>query len=80
MKVLKVSGNKISDLSEVKHLNSLEHLESLDMVGNPVMGKSKEAAEGAEGATENSGSEEVKAKIREMLPKLEVLNGFNKEG
>ena len=44
------------------------------MVGNPVMGKSKEAA------VENSGSDEIKAKVREMLPKLEVLNGFNKEG
>ena len=56
---LKVSGNKISDLKEVKHLSSLEHLESLDMVGNPVMGKSKDA-EGGEGGAENSGNEEIK--------------------
>ena len=76
LKVLKVSGNKIKSLDEIKHLASLEHLDSLDMVGNPVMGDPI-AKDG--GAEINSGNDEIKTKIREILPKLEVLNGFNKE-
>ena len=73
LKVLKVSGNKIKSLDEIKHLSGLEHLDSLDMVG-------KEGAAATEpGAEINSGNDEIKTKIREILPKLEVLNGFNKE-
>ena len=79
-----MSGNKIKSLDEIKHLSSLEHLDSLDMVGNPVMGDPPKdtpaAADGSAATAETgSGNEEIKVKIREMLPKLEVLNGFNKE-
>ena len=65
LKVLKVSGNKINSLDELKHLTSCEHLESLDIVNNPVMGDE---------------GDEAKQKIRDALPKLEVLNGYNKAG
>jgi Leucine-rich repeat (LRR) protein len=50
LKVLKVSGNKIKSLDEIKHLSGLEHLDSLDMVGNPVMGDPpKDTAPAADG-------------------------------
>ena len=64
LKVLKVSGNKINSMDELKHLASCEHLESLDIVNNPVF-KDEETSKDA---------------VRKVLPKLEVLNGFNREG
>lgn len=37
LRILKLSGNKISDLAEFKHLVKCEQLVSLDFVNNPVM-------------------------------------------
>ena len=52
LKVLKVSGNKIKTLDEIKHLAQLQHLDSLDMIGNPVLGAE---------STEKTGNDDIKA-------------------
>ena len=79
LKVLKVSGNKISTLDEVKHLGSLPHLESLDLVNNPCLGTSTlDTSKLSDG--DKAALEAKKTEIRALLPKLEVLNGYNKDG
>lgn len=65
LKVLKISNNQIKTFEEIQGLTKCEKLESLDLSNNPLV---------TELGTEYT------AKIRELLPKIEVLDGFNKEG
>ena len=64
IRVLKLSNNQIKSLEEIQALEKCEKLESLDLSNNPLA------------ATVES----YKDKLRELLPKLDTLDGFNKEG
>ena len=65
LRVLKLSNNHIKTLDELTGLTKCEKLESLDISKNPI--------------AEELGKE-YEAKVRELLPKLEILDGYNKEG
>merc|ERR1719464_227224 len=61
---LKLANNKISTIKDLECLAKLSNLRSLDLMGNPV-------TESDEAYTE---------KVFELIPSLEVLDGYNKEG
>lgn len=64
--ILKLSNNQIKSLEDVlTALVSCSKLESLDLTNNPCVGEDQEA---------------YTKLVREKLPKLEVLDGFNREG
>ncbi|CDW81072.1 u2 snrnp-specific a protein [Stylonychia lemnae] len=65
LRVLKLSNNQIKTFEEITDLSKCEKLESLDLSNNPIVVEL---------------GEEYTKKIRELLPKLEILDGFNKEG
>ena len=66
LKVLKLSNNQLKSLSDILvGLASCAKLESLDLTNNPCVGEDQEA---------------YTKDVRSKLPKLEVLDGFNKEG
>ena len=81
LKCLKMSNNKIKDIEGVSHLAGCKLLESLDLSNNPV--SMPEAQKDGEETTQIDSSSVVdkyKARVRELLPNLEVLDGFNKKG
>eukprot|EP00347_Sterkiella_histriomuscorum_P009084 403342577 len=65
LRVLKISNNSIKTIEEIQGLAKCPKLESLDLSNNPIV-------------TELG--EEYTAKIREMLPKLDILDGLNRDG
>ena len=64
-----MSGNQIKSLDELKPLDKCEKLESIDVSNNPV----SKAEAGGEATAH------VKL-VREILPKVEVIDGYNREG
>lgn len=80
LKCLKMSNNKIKDISIIAPLTACTHLESLDLSNNPCS-IDPTAKDGEESNQIDSTTlESYKAKVRELLPGLEVLDGFNKKG
>ena len=80
MKCLKLSNNKIKDASLVAPLSACTQLESLDLTNNPCS-TDPSAKDGEEqNQIDSSTIESYKAKVRELLPNLEVLDGLNKNG
>lgn len=63
--MLKLSNNQIKTIEEISGLAKCEKLESLDLSNNPIV---------KELGTEYS------TKVRELLPKIDVLDGFNRNG
>lgn len=68
LRVLKISNNQIKTIEEVAGLAKCEKLESLDLSNNPIA------------STETGLGEEYMNKVRELLPKLDVLDGINQKG
>ncbi len=66
LRVLKLAGNHIKTLDELKPLADCKKLENLDISNNPVSQKQEDS--------------NYVAKIREFLPNIEVIDGFNREG
>ena len=77
LKTLKLSNNQLKNLDDLKSLLACKNLESLDISNNPVSKLSSEDL-----------SEEAMAKetlefgklVREILPQVNVVDGFNKDG
>ena len=66
LRVLKISNNGLKGGAEaILALSKCEHLDTLDLSNNPIVGEM---------------GEDYAMKVREMLPKVEVLDGFNREG
>ena len=79
LKCLKISNNKIKDLALIAPLAACTHLESLDLSNNPCS-TDPSLKDGEEQIIDSSSMAAYKAKVRELLPTLEVLDGFNKKG
>ena len=66
LRILKLSNNQIKSLEDVTTaLVICAKLESLDLSNNPCVGEEQAS---------------YTKLVRELLPKLEVLDGFNREG
>ena len=78
LKTLKISNNKIKDLDEVKKLADCKSLESMDMTDCPLTKAPTDEATIDSG--ESKGKQDYMLKVREAIPQLQILDGFNKEG
>ena len=66
LRILKLSNNQIKSLEDATtSLVTCAKLESLDLSNNPCVGEEQAS---------------YTKLVRELLPKLEVLDGFNREG
>jgi hypothetical protein len=61
---LKLANNKIATIKDLECFTKLTNLKSLDLMGNPVCESDDQYTE----------------KVFELIPSLEVLDGYNKEG
>lgn len=88
LKVLKMSNNRIKEIDIVKALDQCTVLESLDLTNNPISmheeEKTDQAAKEAEGQisseTGKKKMDEYTEKVRGLLPNIDILDGYNKEG
>ena len=92
LRVLKLGNNRIQDFAEVEKLKGLTKLMQLDLTKNPINDTvqspemqflAKDAGEGPEARQKlikDYINSDYYKKIREILPNLEVLDQFDREG
>lgn len=90
LKVLKMSNNRIKQVDIVVSLAECKSLESLDLTNNPISMHEEEKTNDPPKEAEAEGQissdtgkkklDEYNAKVRSLLPNLEILDGYNKEG
>lgn len=77
LKTLKFSNNQLKTLDDLKSLLSCKNLENIDISNNPVSKLSSEELNEEAMAKE---THDLGKLVREILPQVNVVDGFNKEG
>ena len=77
LKTLKFSNNQLKTLDDLKSLLPCKNLENIDISNNPVSKLSSEELNEEAMAKE---THDLGKLVREILPQVNVVDGFNKEG